>query len=100
MSRENALKSAQSYLEVGSFSRAGLIDQLSSSAGEGFPKADAAWAVSHLRVDWNAQAVKAGKGYLDTGSFSRAGLIDQLSSSSGDQFTKAQAIYAVNHLGL
>jgi hypothetical protein len=99
---EQAIESAMGYLETGGgFSRAGLINQLSSSAGEGFPKGVAIFAVNHLRVNWNQQAVKSAKGYLETGGgFSRAGLIQQLSSSVGEGFTYAQAVYAANKVGL
>src|SRR4051812_27131637 len=60
-SQENALESAQSYLDMSGFSRTGLIEQLSSQAGEGFPKADAVWAVNQVDVDWNKEAVEAAK---------------------------------------
>jgi len=82
------------------FSRAGLIHQLSSSAGEGFSKADATFAVDHLNVNWNEQAVESAKSYMSMGGFSRAGLIEQLSSSAGEGFTYAQAVYAANAVGL
>jgi hypothetical protein len=100
VSQQNALESAESYLSFSAFSEAGLIDQLSSKAGEGFPKADAVWAVKHVEVDWNKEAVEAARSYLDFTSFSRSGLIQQLSSPAGDQFTKAQATYAANKVGL
>jgi hypothetical protein len=100
VAQEQALESAKSYLDMGGFSRAGLIDQLSSSAGEGFAKADAIWAVKHAHADWNEQAVLSAKSYLDMGGFSRASLIDQLSSSAGEGFTVAQATYAANQVGL
>ncbi|HEY3530908.1 MAG TPA: Ltp family lipoprotein [Nocardioides sp.] len=101
VAQENAIESAQSYLSMGSgFSRAGLIQQLSSKAGEGFKMADAVFAVNHIKVDWNKQAVMSAKSYLSMGGFSRASLIEQLTSSAGDQFTQAQAIYAANHVGL
>ena len=100
VSQENALRSAESYLEMSGFSEAGLIDQLSSKSGEGYPKADAVWAVKHLDVDWNKQAIRAAKSYLEMSGFSRSGLIDQLSSEYGEQFTKAQATYAANQVGL
>lgn len=100
VSQRNALKSAESYLNTTGFSRLGLIQQLSSSAGDSYPKADATWAVDHLNADWNAQAVRSGKSYLDMTGFSRAGLIQQLSSDAGDKYTKAQATYAANKLGL
>jgi len=100
VSQENARESAESYLETGSFSRNGLIKQLSSQYGEGFSKADAIYAVNHIDVNWNEQAAKAAKEYLDTGSFSRNGLIQQLSSRYGDGYTHAQAVYGVNQTGL
>ena len=98
--QENAIESAQGYLDMSGFSRAGLIGQLTSKAGEGYKMADAVLAVNHIKVDWNKEAVEAAKGYLDMSSFSRVGLIQQLSSKAGDQFTPAQATYAANHVGL
>lgn len=97
--KENAIRSAQSYLQMSGFSRAGLIQQLSSKAGEGFRRADAVFAVDHINVNWKKEAVESAKSYLQMGGFSRAGLIQQLSSQAGEGFTRAQAIYAVNHLG-
>jgi hypothetical protein len=101
VSQQQALDSAKSYLDMGTgFSRAGLIDQLSSSAGDQFSVADATWAVDHSGADWYTQAVMSAKGYMKMGGFSRASLIDQLTSSAGEQFTLAQATYAVNQVGL
>jgi hypothetical protein len=102
VSQQQALTAAQSYLDLGSgFSRAGLIDQLSSQYGNKFSVADATWAADHSGADWNAQAVMAAKGYMNLGSgFSRAGLIDQLTSPYGNKFTYAQATYAANQVGL
>ncbi len=99
-SQQNALHSAESYLETSAFSEAGLIEQLSSSAGENYPHADAVWAVDHLHVDWNKQAVKSAKDYLENSSFSCQGLIEQLSSSAGEKFTLAQAEYGAKQVGL
>jgi hypothetical protein len=95
-SRDRALESAQSYLDMSGFSRQGLIEQLSSSAGEGVPMADAVWAVDHLRADWNQEAVESAKSYLEMSPMSKSALIQQLSSSAGEGFTMAQAIYAAN----
>ena len=91
--QENAIKSAQSYLDLSGFSKAGLIGQLSSSAGEGYPRKDAVFAVNYLSPNWNAEAYESAKSYLELSAFSLSGLIDQLSSSAGDQFTQAQAEY-------
>ncbi len=55
VAQENAIESAQSYLDMSGFSRAGLIGQLSSKAGDGFKMADAVFAVNHVKVDWNKE---------------------------------------------
>jgi hypothetical protein len=98
--QENARESAESYLESGSFSRRGLIEQLSSEYGEGYSKADAIYAVDALSATqpdlWRQQAAKAARSYLESSSFSRRGLIDQLESPYGEGFTHAQAVYGVN----
>ena len=93
--QREALQAAKSYLSFGSFSRAGLISQLTSSYGEGFSRADAVWAVNHAHANWYREAVQAARSYLSTGSFSRAALIQQLESPYGDHFTHAQAVYGV-----
>jgi hypothetical protein len=101
VSEQQALDAAKNYLSDGTgFSRQGLIDQLDSSAGDGFSKADATWAVDHSGADWDAQAVDAARNYMQMGGFSRSSLIDQLTSAYGDQFTLAQATYAANKVGL
>ena len=99
-SQQQAIGAAQDYLAFQAFSRKGLIQQLSSSYGEGFSKADATYAVDHITVDWNEQAAKAAKSYLQVSHFSRAGLIQQLESSAGEGFTHAQAVYGVTAAGL
>jgi hypothetical protein len=99
-SQKNAIEAAKEYLSTSAFSRTGLIQQLSSSAGSGYPEADAVFAVDSLNVDWDAEAAKAAKEYLSTMAFSRADLIQQLESSAGSGFTHAQAVYGVNQNGL
>jgi hypothetical protein len=95
------VESAQSYLSEGQgFSKQGLMEQLTSSAGAGFTESEAEHAISQLHPDWNQQAVESAKGYLQLGGFSRASLIQQLTSSAGAGFTEAQAEYAVNQVGL
>lgn len=96
--QEQAIGSAHDYLDTSHFSQVGLIGQLSSKYGDGFDRKDAAFAVNHLDVDWNAQAVGAAKDYLNTSHFSKVGLTGQLSAKAGDQFTRAQAEYAVNNI--
>ena len=97
VSQEQAIGAAEDYLTYQSFSRTGLIKQLSSTYGEGFSKADATYAVDHVEVDWNEQAVKSAREYLDGQHFSRAGLIHQLEFEG---FTHAQAIHGVKAAGL
>jgi hypothetical protein len=101
VSQQQALDSAQSYLNLGSgFSEKGLLQQLTSKYGAGFSEADAEWAVAHCGADWNAQAVMSAQGYMKMGGFSRSSLIDQLTSPYGGQFTYDQAVYAAGQVGL
>jgi hypothetical protein len=97
--QKNAARSAQSYLNLEGFSRQGLIDQLSSSAGDGYAVQDATIAVDSLNVDWNAQAVRSAKSYLNLEAFSCSGLIQQLDSDAGDKYTVAQATYGAQQAG-
>ena len=48
VSQQQALDSAKSYLDMGGFSRAGLIDQLTSHYGEKFTLAQATYAANHV----------------------------------------------------
>ena len=91
-----AIEAAESYLDFGSFSKRGLIEQLTSKYGEGFAKKDALFAVDYINANWKAEAVEAAESYLDFGSFSRSELMQQLESPYGENFTHDQAAYAVN----
>ena len=91
-----ALESAESYLAMSGFSKQGLYEQLSSSAGEGFSQAEAQYAVDHVHADWNKEAVQSARSYLEMTPMSKSALIEQLSSSAGEGFTYEQAVYAVN----
>jgi hypothetical protein len=101
-SQQQAVESAQGYLSDGQgFSYKGLLQQLTSSYGEGFSKSDAKFAIRYLHPDWDQQAVESARGYMADGQgFSRAGLIQQLTSSYGEGFTEAQAEYAAAKVGL
>lgn len=94
--QKNALRAAENYVDLMGMSKAGLIQQLSSPAGDGYSKADATYAANHVKVDWDAEAVESAKNYLDIMPMSRSALIQQLSSSAGDEFTKAQATKAAD----
>jgi hypothetical protein len=100
LSLENAVQSAKNYLGFKAFSKRGLIPQLSSKAGDCFARADAVYAVNHIKVNWNEQAARAAKEYLNMMSFSHDGLVQQLSSKAGDGYTRAQAEYGVSQAGL
>ena len=95
----NAVRSAENYLSFTGFSRDGLIQQLSSSAGDGYDVADATVAVDSLNVDWNEQAVRSAKQYLELTGFSCSGLVEQLSSSAGSKYTVDQARYGAQQAG-
>ncbi|MFN3456484.1 MAG: Ltp family lipoprotein [Novosphingobium sp.] len=97
--QRNAVRSARQYLDMSGFSRAGLIQQLSSNAGEAFDKADATAAVDSLDVDWNEEAAESAKAYVEMSGFSCRGLIEQLSSSAGEKFTRSQAEYGAKQAG-
>lgn len=100
---ENAIKQAQRYLDVLSFSRAGLYEQLTSEYGAGFSEQEASMAISYLEenglVDWKEEAVEAAQSYMDSLSLSREGLYRQLTSEYGGQFTAEEAEYALAQIG-
>ena len=100
-SQLQALAAAKGYLTSGmGFSQASLTKQLTASAGNGFPQADAKWAVDNAGADWNEEAIKAAKGYLTSGmGFSQASLTKQLTASAGNGFTQPQADNAVAKSG-
>lgn len=97
--QKNAYESAKQYLNYTSFSKQGLIDQLSSEYGGNYPEDVAEFAIEQLEergeVDWYEQAERSARQYLDYSSFSKQGLIDQLSSEYGGKFTHDQAEHAV-----
>jgi len=97
--QNNAVRSAKQYLSMQGFSRRGLIQQLSSDAGEGYELADATVAVDSLNVDWNQQAARSARQYLKMQGFSCRGLIQQLSSSAGEGYTVDQATYGAKQAG-
>lgn len=99
LEHENAVREAQNYVGVLPFSRAGLIDQLSSEYGGGYPVEVAQFAVDNIDVDWNAEAAEAAQQYLDSMPFSRDALFEQLTSSFGGQFTPEEANFGLAAVG-
>lgn len=104
VAQSSAVRSAQSYLSHSGFSRAGLINQLTSEYGEAFAPEDAEFGVAHLeqsgQVDWNQEAVQSAESYLRSSGFSRQGLFRQLTSQYGERFTADQANFALDTVGL
>ena len=98
--QRNAVRSANSYLQLSGFSRQGLIDQLSSEFGDSYSVFDATVAVNSLSTDWNVQAARSAVSYLKLSGFSCRGLIDQLSSEDGDKYTVEQATYGATQAGI
>lgn len=97
--QRNARRSAEDYIAMKGFSRAGLIEQLSSEYGSGYEEADATAAVDSMNIDWNEQAAREAKSYLEMTGFSCNGLIEQLSSEYGSKYTAAQARYGAEQAG-
>ena len=90
--QQQAVDAAEGYLSLGQgFSGQGLLQQLTSSAGNGFSKSDAEFAINYLNPNWDQQAVDSAKGYLSLGQgFSGQGLLQQLTSSAGSEFTRGR----------
>jgi hypothetical protein len=94
VAEQQVIDSAQSYLATGQgFSKEGLYQQLTSSAGEGFSPKLARFALAHIKVNWMHQAVLSAKGYVQLGGFSYASLVQQLNSTAGEGFTYAQSVH-------
>lgn len=91
--QKNAIRKAESYLDVMPFSASGLIKQLEY---EGFSSEDASFAVNHIEVNWNEQAALKAESYLDIMAFSADGLANQLKYEG---FTKEQISYALKAVG-
>lgn len=92
--QENAVGTAQDYLDYSGFSKKGLIRQLEF---EGYERKDIDVALSTIKVNWKAEAVETAEAYLDYTNFSRSGLIEQLEFEG---YTSEQARYAVSKVGL
>jgi hypothetical protein len=93
--REQAAKSAKSYLDGSPMSKDGLIHQLEFAE---FSEEDAKAGVEDLNVNWNKQAVKAAKEFMKNQDYSREDLVNTL--TSGADFTDDEAEYAADKVGL
>lgn len=98
LEQEEALERAEGYADDMHLSKAGIYNQLTSSA-EGYSKSAADYAINNLTyVDWNENALETGQEYLQMMNMSKNDLYDQLVSSAGAEFTASQAQYAVDNL--
>ena len=93
MEYDNATRKAKEYLNVMSFSRQGLIEQLEF---EGFSNEASVYAVDNITVDWNEQCAKKAEEYLNVMSFSREGLYEQLAFEG---FSDEQIQYGLSAVG-
>ncbi|WP_029458353.1 Ltp family lipoprotein [Dietzia alimentaria] len=87
---KNALRSADRYLSVSSFSQQGLVDQLQF---EDYSPEAAQYAAENVDADWNEQAAKKAEEYMAMSPMSRQGLVDQLVF---EKFTPEQAEYGAS----
>lgn len=92
--QRNAVRSANTYLDISGFSRQSLIEQLEY---EDYSTEDATFAVDYIAPDWNEEAAESAETYLDISGFSRQALIDQLMYEG---FTYEQAQYGVDQAGI
>lgn len=95
---KNALNSAKNYQEILPMSKAGLFDQLTSSAGDNYPEDAAQYAIDNLKADYKENALKAAKNYQDILPMSDSEMFDQLTSDAGDKYTEEEAQYAIDNL--
>ncbi|WP_316666158.1 Ltp family lipoprotein, partial [Staphylococcus pseudintermedius] len=95
---KNALNSAKNYQEILPMSKAGLFDQLTSSAGDNYPEDAAQYAIDNLKADYKENALKAAENYQDIMPMSDSELFDQLTSDAGDKYTHEEAQYAIDNL--
>ncbi|MCR2824063.1 Ltp family lipoprotein [Microbacterium sp. zg.Y909] len=93
LAQQNAIRKAQSYLELTGFSRAGLIGQLEY---EGFSTEEATFGADNAGADWNAEAAEKAASYLELSSFSRQSLYDQLAYEG---FTDAEIQFGLAAVG-
>lgn len=96
---KNAVSTVDDYQEaMGDMSYQGLMEQLTSDAGEGYPQEAAEYALSHVKINYNQNALECAKNYQENMPMSDQQLMEQLTSQDGEGFTQEQAQYAMDHL--
>lgn len=93
-----ALNSAETYSDMMHMSKAGIYDQLTSSAGDKYPSDAAQYAVDNLETDYEENALKSAENYIDMMDMSDDELYNQLTSDAGDKFTEEEAQYAIDNI--
>lgn len=93
-----ALRSAENYLSMMPFSKAGLFDQLSSEYGEKFSVQAAQYAVDHVQTDWKDNALRSARLYEEQMHMSPRAIYDQLVSDYGEKYTAEEAQWAIDNL--
>lgn len=93
-----ALNSAETYSDMMHMSKAGIYDQLTSSAGDKYPSDAAQYAVDNLEADYEENALKSAENYIDMMDMSDDELYNQLTSDAGDKFTEEEAQYAIDNI--
>ena len=95
---KNALRSAEQYNEIMPMSKAGLFQQLTSEAGDGFPEEAAQYAIDNLDANYKENALKSAKNYQEIMPMSDNELYNQLTSDAGEKYTPEEAQYAIDNL--
>lgn len=95
---KSALAKAEIYSDTMHMSKAGIFDQLTADAGEGFSKEAATYALDNLEADYKANALEKAKVYQDSMNMSPKKIYEQLVSEYGEKFTEEEAQYAVDNL--
>lgn len=89
---ENALSTAENYINMMGFSQQGLREQLEF---EGYPTEAINYAIENIEVDYNEEALETALNYQETMPMSDEGLKEQLIFEG---FTEEQAQYAIDNL--
>lgn len=93
LEEKNALKQAQSYIDLMGFSEQDLKDQLEY---HNYSISAIDYAIANCNVNWFYEAAEKAQDYLDTMSFSRTDLYEQLEYHG---FTTEQIEYALKQVG-
>lgn len=98
----NALAKAKVYCDVAYMSETAIYNQLIGECpyGDQFAEEEVQYAMSHLEVDWNANALAAAQNFSDVMYKSEEWIYYYLIGEypNGNQYTEEQAQYAMDHV--